>query len=107
MPQLTFEHFGDIDAGGLYIHDHQCRVTGLDFELFHMSVRDLTNPSYQPYLKPLTAQDRIRLTSLKDHILSSEEGSRLRQYDPLVQTMLAAGTKLEQEIISLNLAKSD
>ena len=107
MPQLTFEHFGDIDAGGLYIHDHLCRVTGLDFELFHMSVRDLTNPSYQPYLKPLTAQDRIRLTSLKDHILSSEEGSRLRQYDPLVQTMLAAGVKLEQEIISLNLAKSD
>lgn len=89
-PDLTFWHFGDIDAGGFYIHEHLCRVTGIPFRLYRMSREELENPRFQSCLRPLTQQDRIRLESLKKQEL----------YRDTVLYMLEKNRKLEQEIVS-------
>lgn len=90
-PELVFWHFGDIDAGGFYIHEHLCRVTGILFRLYRMSRKELENPLFQSCLRPLTQQDRIRLMSLKKQEL----------YRDLAVYMLEKNVKLEQEIVSL------
>lgn len=89
-PELTFWHFGDIDAGGLYIHEHLCRVTGIPFRLYRMSRKELENPNFQSCLRPLTQQDKIRLKSLE----------KQETYRELVLYMLERNVKLEQEIVS-------
>lgn len=89
-PELVFWHFGDIDAGGFYIHEHLCRVTGILFRLYRMSRKELENPLFQSCLRPLTQQDRIRLMSLKKQEL----------YRDLAVYMLEKNVKLEQEIVS-------
>lgn len=89
-PTLTFWHFGDIDAGGLYIHEHLCRVTGIPFRLYRMSRKELEDPRFQSCLRPLTQQDRIRLKSLE----------KQEAYRELVIYMLEQNVKLEQEIVS-------
>lgn len=89
-PKLNFWHFGDIDAGGLYIHEHLCRVTGISFRLYRMSRRELENPNFQTCLRPLTQSDRIRLKSLE----------KREEYRELVTYMLEHNVKLEQEIVS-------
>lgn len=89
-PKLTFWHFGDIDAGGLYIHEHLCRVTGIPFKLYRMSRKELDDPYFQACLRPLTQQDRIRLKSLE----------KQEAYRELVTYMLERNVKLEQEIVS-------
>lgn len=89
-PELTFWHFGDIDAGGFYIHEHLCRVTGIPFRLYRMSRKELENPHFQSCLHPLTQQDQIRLKSLE----------RQETYRELVAYMLERNVKLEQEIVS-------
>lgn len=89
-PKLTFWHFGDIDAGGLYIHEHLCRVTGIPFRLYRMSRRELENPHFRSCLRPLTQHDRIRLKSLEQQ----------ETYRELVIYMLEQNVKLEQEIVS-------
>ena len=94
-PGLHFFHFGDIDAGGLYIHEHLCRVTGIPFELYQMSQKELQDPRYQFCLHPLTEQDRVRLNSLKQQ----------KEYRELISYMLNQNVKLEQEIISYYLTR--
>ncbi len=89
-PQLTFWHFGDIDAGGLYIHEHLCRMTGIPFKLYRMSRKELEDPHFQSCLLPLTPQDQIRLKSLEKH----------GAYRELIKYMLEHNVKLEQEIVS-------
>lgn len=89
-PGLSFLHFGDIDAGGLYIHEHLCRVTGIPFSMYRMSQRELENERFRFCLHPLTEQDRIRLESLK----------KQEAYRDLAAYMLENNVKLEQEIIS-------
>lgn len=89
-PELSFLHFGDIDAGGLYIHEHLCRVTGIPFKMYRMSQRELENECFRSCLHSLTEQDRIRLESLK-----KEEA-----YRDLASYMLENNVKLEQEIVS-------
>ena len=42
-PGLTFLPFGDIDAGGFYIHDHLCRMTGIEFDMYYMSSGELAD----------------------------------------------------------------
>ena len=64
-PHLVFRHFGDIDAGGLYIHEHLCRVTGIPFQMYRMSCAELQDARFRSCLQPLTNQDRIRLKSLE------------------------------------------
>ena len=89
-PHLVFRHFGDIDAGGLYIHEHLCRVTGISFQMYRMSCAELQGARFRSCLQPLTNQDRIRLKSLE------KQGT----YRELAAYMLEKNVKLEQEIIS-------
>ncbi|MEE0775374.1 MAG: DUF2220 family protein, partial [Merdibacter sp.] len=96
-PQLSFCHFGDIDAGGFYIHDNLCALTGIPFMLWHMSVQELQDPRFADCLLPLTTQDRRRLNKLAQHAV----------YHDTVTYMLERGVKLEQEIVSYYLYKTD
>ena len=96
-PQLSFCHFGDIDAGGFYIHDNLCALTGIPFMLWHMSVQELQDPRFAGCLLPLTTQDRRRLNKLAQHAV----------YHDMVTYMLERGVKLEQEIVSYYLYKTD
>lgn len=89
-PHLVSRHFGDIDAGGLYIHEHLCRVTGIPFQMYRMSCAELQDARFRSCLQPLTNQDRIRLKSLE------KQGT----YRELAAYMLEKNVKLEQEIIS-------
>ena len=89
-PALVYRHFGDIDAGGLYIHEHLCRVTGIPFQMYRMSRVELEDERFQSCLHPLTEQDRIRLKSLEEK----------EEYRELAVYKLEQGVKLEQEIIS-------
>ncbi|MCM1398312.1 MAG: DUF2220 domain-containing protein [Clostridium sp.] len=86
-------HFGDIDAGGFWIHHNLCEVTGVNFKLFSMSVFELKNCDYASCLHELTDNDKIRLEGLKF----------FDAYEGVVQYMLSNNVKLEQEIISLAL----
>lgn len=89
-PDLTYRHFGDIDAGGLYIHEHLCRVTGIPFQMYRMSPRELEDARFQSCLRPLTEKDRVRLKSLEKQEI----------YRELAEYMQKRGVKLEQEIVS-------
>ncbi len=89
-PDRIYRHFGDIDAGGLYIHEHLCRVTGIPFRLHKMSRSQLEDSRFQSCLHPLTEQDRIRLRSLQ----------KQEAYRDLAGYLLEQNVKLEQEVVS-------
>lgn len=90
---VRYLHFGDIDAGGFWIHRNLCEVTGVSFELFCMSTYELKNGEYASCLRRLTDKDRTRLQELKT----------IGIYADVVQYMLDSNVKLEQEIVSLGL----
>ena len=89
-PSLTYRHFGDIDAGGLYIHVHLCRATGISFLMHLMSRAELEDTRFQSCLRPLSDNDRLHLESLEKQEI----------YQNLAGYMLEHGVKLEQEIVS-------
>ncbi|MCD8300091.1 MAG: DUF2220 domain-containing protein [Clostridiales bacterium] len=89
-PDVNYLHFGDIDAGGMYIHEHLCRVTGIPFKMYRMSVAELVDERFKSCLHPLTEADRARLRSLAEK----------SEYGELASYMLENNVKLEQEIIS-------
>ena len=89
-PKLIFWHFGDMDAGGFYIHEHLCRMTGIPFRLYRMSRKELENPHFRSCLRPLTQMDQTRLRSLEQQ----------ETYRESVKYMLEQNVKLEQEIVS-------
>jgi hypothetical protein len=92
-PDTKYMHFGDIDAGGFWIHHNLCQITGINFALFYMSSDELKNKEYESCLHGLTENDIARLKELKEMDL----------YAYTVNYMLENNVKLEQEIISLNL----
>ena len=91
-PEVRYLHFGDIDAGGFYIHEHLCRVTEIPFELDRMSVKELEDERFSGCLQELTENDKKRLGALLDRA----------EYRETVQYMLEKDVKLEQECIRLN-----
>lgn len=93
-PGLLWFHFGDIDAGGFYIHEHLCRVTGISFQLLFMGIKELENPCWKGCLKPLSKEDNRRLQALK----------KQEEYGETVSYMLEHQVKLEQEIISYSVS---
>lgn len=93
--EKTYMHFGDIDAGGFWIHKKLCEQTGMNFELFHMGKEDLENINYKNCLKELTESDLIRLIRL----------SKYPMYTECIEYMIQNSIKLEQEIISLTIGK--
>lgn len=90
---VKYMHFGDIDAGGFWIHNNLCKITGVDFTMFHMSIEELKNSEYKKCLHKLTENDVARLQELKE----------IELYSKTVNYMLEHSVKLEQEIISLSL----
>lgn len=92
-PKIIYLHFGDIDAGGFYIHENLCKITGIPFGLWRMSVEELRDPRYAECLLKLSANDRKRLKALAEH----------EMYRDIVQYMLKYDVKLEQEIVSFYL----
>ena len=92
-PSVTYLHFGDIDAGGFWIHHHLCQVTGVPFGMFHMSVEELMEPDYRKCQHPLTEGDITRMQELAE----------MPEYRDVIKYMLEHRVKLEQEIISLKL----
>lgn len=89
-PSVQYLHFGDLDAGGFYIHENLCRITGIPFGLYRMSEAELNNKEFLKCCQPLTDRDRRRLKALTDNEL----------YEGTVRYMLDHNVKLEQEIIS-------
>ncbi len=90
-PHVRYLHFGDIDAGGFYIHEHLCRVTEIPFGLDRMSVRELKDERFSGCLQELTENDKKRLGMLLDRA----------EYRETARYMLEKNVKLEQEIVSL------
>lgn len=84
-----------MDAGGFWIHHNLCEVTGVRFELFGMSIRELQNTEHARCLHQLSENDRVRLLEL----------GRMEPYAEVVDYMLEQGVKLEQEIVSLDLMR--
>ena len=85
-PDKNYLHYGDIDAGGLYILQHLRRKTGINFLPFCMDVKTLSDNLQ--YSKPLTENDRKRLLPLIE-----------TEFDEVVDYMLKNNCKLEQEAI--------
>ena len=81
----SYMHFGDIDAGGLYILKHLRNKTGIKFAPIYMDVETLKK--YDSCVKPLTKEDLIRLERLKKD----------PEFENLVSYMLKHNCKLEQE----------
>lgn len=86
---LEWYHFGDIDAGGFYIHEHLCRFTEIPFQPFCMGVSQLQDPRWQKCLRKLTKEDERRLRSL----------GMKEEYQGITAYMLEKQVKLEQEIV--------
>jgi len=85
-PEVTFYHFGDIDAGGFYILQHLKNKTGIDFKPYKMDIETLEK--YRSYWKPLSENDHRRLNNLF-------EG----EFGETVKYMLENNCKLEQEAV--------
>lgn len=92
-PNVNYYHFGDIDAGGFWIHHNLCEVTGVRFELFSMSIKELMNPNYKGCLHELSKNDLIRMREL----------ATIFEYQNVINYMIKHNIKLEQEIICLDL----
>lgn len=90
-PEKEYLHFGDIDAGGFWIHKKLCMQVGRCFKLFRMSKHELDNPRYKKSLRKLTDLDIKRLRKLSNE----------RLYMECANHMISKNVKLEQEIISL------
>lgn len=85
-PDISFCHFGDIDAGGFYILQHLKNKTGIDFKPYKMDTQTLEQ--YSDFWKPLSENDGRRLSNL----LESEFGET-------VKYMIENNCKLEQEAV--------
>ncbi len=88
-PGLPFFHWGDLDAGGFRILAHlraflrSVQPVGMDIATF---------TAYQDYGQPLTTRDREALDSLRRQ-------EYLPDCLPLIEYIVIAGKKLEQEAI--------
>lgn len=81
----SYMHFGDIDAGGIYILKHLRNKTGIKFVPMYMDVETLKN--YASCVKTLTKEDINRLVCLKKD----------SEFENLVSYMIEHNCKLEQE----------
>ena len=96
-PNHQYLHFGDIDAGGFWIHKKLCEQSDHKFELFHMGIEELQNEQYASCLLKLSLSDCNRLASLREDA----------RYHLCIDYMLKKKVKLEQEIISLDLFQDE
>jgi len=87
---LIYYHFGDIDAGGLYIYLHLVEQTKIPFNPYYMDKKTLLEN--RSHWRNLTENDIKRLNCLK---------SSSYQFIDLINFMLSNNCKLEQESITL------
>lgn len=87
VPQASYLHFGDIDAGGFEIFRDLCEKTEIPFSTYHMDLETLQK--YEKYGKELTLNDRSRLERMKE----------LSGMKELISYMLEHNVKLEQECV--------
>jgi hypothetical protein len=83
-PDVSYYHFGDIDAGGFYILLHLRKKTEIDFQPYRMGIKELQR--FYEYTKPLTDNDTKRLNLLLDS-----------EFADTVKYMMDNNCKLEQE----------
>jgi hypothetical protein len=91
-PNVFYEHFGDIDAGGFYIYEHLVKQTGIPYARLGMDV--VTLQKYFESWQVLTANDRRRLLMLY-------EKEETTGYHEVLQFMLEHNCKLEQEVVRI------
>ncbi len=87
-PDMQFFHYGDIDAGGLYILNHLREKTGTHFLPYMMDKATLEK--YFDKRKRLTQSDKERLAKMKID-------PRFEEFADTIEYMLAHDAKLEQE----------
>jgi hypothetical protein len=83
---LSYKHFGDIDAGGFHILKHLREKTCVNFKPFMMDIETLKK--YSGYTKKLTSNDKKRLKNLLDS-----------EFKDVIKYMLENNCKLEQEVV--------
>lgn len=87
IPEKSYYHFGDIDAGGFEIYRDLCVKTGIPFAMYHMDLETLKE--YEKFGKELTHSDKMRLEKMKE-----QDGLK-----DIITYMLEHNVKLEQECI--------
>ena len=85
-PKTVFKHFGDIDAGGIYILEHLKRKTGINFIPYNMDIYTLEKN--KDHWINLTENDKNRLSLIAD---------KTNDYKEIIDYMLKNNCKLEQE----------
>lgn len=85
-PELEYYHFGDIDAGGIYIFEHLKNKTKIPFKPYMMDVNTIKKYKFQTI--PLTNNDVQRLKRIDSF-----------QFTDVIHYMLENNCKLEQENI--------
>ena len=85
-PKTVFKHFGDIDAGGIYILEHLKRKTGINFIPYNMD--RYTLEKNKDHWINLTENDKNRLSLIAD---------KTNDYKEIIDYMLKNNCKLEQE----------
>lgn len=88
MPNITYYHYGDIDAGGFYILNHLRKKTGIKFNSFMMGIDELER--FRDNCKKLTESDRKRLSLML-------ENADFNEFKETITYMLNNNIKLEQE----------
>lgn len=90
-PDLPLLHWGDLDAGGLRILAHLREQVG---DLAPLAMHPAIFEAYHAFAQPLTSTDRVALAALRKH-------TALADCVQLIDTLLAAGKKLEQEAVEV------
>lgn len=88
--EITYYHFGDIDAGGFKILNHLRKKTGINFKAYNMNSEVLEK--YINYGKNLTCNDKIEIERLINN-------NDYTEFKDVLEKMLKLNKKLEQEII--------
>ena len=90
IPDAACLHFGDIDIGGFEIYEDLRRRTGIPFRPYYMDLATLRE--YERFARPLTENDRGRLSRLRDK-------HKEAPYLEVLDYMEDKGIKLEQECV--------
>jgi len=89
-PNARYYHFGDIDAGGMWIYRNLVEKTGIPFMPLMMGINELEEHS--TLLKKLSENDRVRLEKMKDDV-------NFIIFRDTIDYMLEHNVKLEQELL--------
>jgi hypothetical protein len=89
-PAAVLYHWGDLDPGGLRILAHLRSSLG---DVWPLAMDRATFEQHRQHAQPLSQQDRKTLQSLRQHPC-------LADCVPLIDHLLAAGSKLEQEAVA-------